>query len=404
MSYIYEKIKTNPEILKDLPEGQNIEYKTLFWWEEDKRDWQRECAKDLSAMCNGGGGVIIVGIRDNGEIREILGINRDENLDKIKKRIIQTIFNYIEPKIEVNIDIIKTEEREICIIGIPDWKQYGPVGLINKEKNHQLEFWIRRISHTTSISYNEVRMMFYECFRGSLYRKNFLKENIEYIQRAYPQRPLLILQAIPYYFDEDKDIFGGVSEIKKHCEEFRNEHCPEGLVKLSGEGPYNIFIGPKKPEFVIIFDSIDVISKIKGIMIELIKTKNSGLILIGITEIDLNGYLNSFFFGDFFEKRGTEDIIDPKKLEKAVQFFINLLYKFYSKANIKDVLFSFTIIPDKNNALMFNTKFPSPIFLYEDYPRYLNFRERISIEKETVVNELLENIWNMFGLLRPASY
>ena len=395
MSYIYEKIKTNPEILKDLPEGQNIEYKTIFWWEEDKRDWQRECAKDLSAMCNGGGGVIIVGIRDNGEIREILGINRDENLDKIKKRIIQTIFNYIEPKIEVNIDIIKTEEREICIIGIPDWKQYGPVGLINKEKNHQLEFWIRRISHTTSISYNEVRMMFYECFRGSLYRKNFLKENIEYIQRAYPQRPLLILQAIPYYFNEDKDIFGSVSEIKKHCEEFFNKHYPVGPVILGKDFYY-----------------FDVIFKIKGIMIRFIKNS----ILSGITEIDLDGYLNSSFFEDAFEKRGTEDIVDFMKLEKIIQFFINLLYEFYSKPNIKDVIFSLTIIPDTNKPLIFSTEFLSPIlspiksplkFLYKHYHRYLNFMERISIEKEkeTVIKRLLlENIWNMFGLPSPTFY
>ena len=105
-------------IYNEIEETTELEYKSSFAIENPK--WKEELAKDVSAMANANGGVIIYGIREKEESNghsvpgEILPISYNE---MSKDKLSQLLTSNIRPIIEgVEITVVPYEDNSGCFI------------------------------------------------------------------------------------------------------------------------------------------------------------------------------------------------------------------------------------------------------------------------------------------------
>lgn len=148
------------EIDKYLIEGENekLEFKASFKWSikdnGPSKELEKPIAKTIAAFLNSKGGILLIGINDNGSI---FGIEKDLNyvqgkdIDGYQKKLREIIQKYLGLGCAGNIKIkfAKKEDKNVCIITVEKSKQ--AVYLKDKANNDAKEFYVRIGSTSNSL-------------------------------------------------------------------------------------------------------------------------------------------------------------------------------------------------------------------------------------------------------------
>lgn len=146
-----------PVNIEKLLDGNIIENERL----ECKEGWNPE--KILHTICafandieNSGGGYIIIGISDNdGNIGDVLGLNREE-IPKIESELFR-ICNFIEPHYIPSFSVETYHDRTIAVIWAPSDSKRPfkcPVKLNNRGDSERA-YYVRKMSHTVKATHEE---------------------------------------------------------------------------------------------------------------------------------------------------------------------------------------------------------------------------------------------------------
>lgn len=153
-----EEVVNYEEIIK---KGENdyVEFKSSMRWDYEQGNvnklLEHVIAKTISAFMNAGGGKLLIGVKDNGEV---LGIDKDyetlknKNKDGFLLQLTQIINQYLGKEFNqfVSIKIVKLGDREVCVVDITNSAM--PVFLNNGEKE---EFYIRASASSQPMSVRE---------------------------------------------------------------------------------------------------------------------------------------------------------------------------------------------------------------------------------------------------------
>lgn len=90
---------------------------------EESRSRTLELAKDLAAMANGRGGVIVYGIRDENDRAAALHGVTDLSDGVIEKQIHQVAYNFVYPPIQVRCDPVSDGDVHALIVQVPESDQ-----------------------------------------------------------------------------------------------------------------------------------------------------------------------------------------------------------------------------------------------------------------------------------------
>lgn len=118
------------------------------------RDEKKDFLRDISAMINASGGVILLGISDDGEIE---GVNIPD-IDSYKRQMLQVINSNIEPQIiGVDFKLVQSNRKNIVMILVPQGDQKPYSLKINGEGR---EFLVRQNASNHHMSMSEIRRLF----------------------------------------------------------------------------------------------------------------------------------------------------------------------------------------------------------------------------------------------------
>lgn len=135
---IYEKNITDIELedINNLITEKQIENKYLEF-KSQMTDWENDnILKTVCGFANADGGLFIYGLKEqNGEASEITGVSLDGKSWDDKKRQIQDIIaGNIEPRLNVEINIIYLDNTDVIIlIKVP--KSWNPPHCVKNKKN-----------------------------------------------------------------------------------------------------------------------------------------------------------------------------------------------------------------------------------------------------------------------------
>ncbi|MEM9046795.1 MAG: ATP-binding protein, partial [Pseudomonadota bacterium] len=182
------------------PEGRSLEFKRDLYGGSDKD--KKEAAADISAMANGSGGTLIIGIAEkNGAAHELVGV-KSSNPDDLILKIEGSLRSSLEPILQgVRIKWIPmSETRGVLVIGIPrSWA--GPHRVIaSKDRN----FYIRDENGKHPMTVEELRRAFTAGPDLQRSIENFREERLAMITNdegplaVKPGFPILVVHIVPY--------------------------------------------------------------------------------------------------------------------------------------------------------------------------------------------------------------
>ena len=160
----YNKLKTieTNELDAYLSAGESseLEFKSTVRWDvkENKvnKSLQKVIAKSLAGFLNTNGGVLLIGVEDNGAIygieNDIQTLNK-KNIDSFEQIILQIIENHLGTLVThyIKIKFVEKENKYVCILNIKH--SLYPVYL--KDKNLK-EFYIRAGNTTRPLDVEEL--------------------------------------------------------------------------------------------------------------------------------------------------------------------------------------------------------------------------------------------------------
>lgn len=156
---IFQKENSEKEILEIIGKGESekIEFKETLRYNihvnENDRKIEHAALKTIVAFLNSQGGILFIGVKNNGEIS---GIEKDnfEDTDKFMLHLTNIIKQKIGKKYldRINIAPIKINDKEIILVKCR--KNDSPVFLRNLQENE--EFYIRTGNSTASINGSEI--------------------------------------------------------------------------------------------------------------------------------------------------------------------------------------------------------------------------------------------------------
>nr|WP_315218408.1 ATP-binding protein [uncultured Flavobacterium sp.] len=141
----------NYESIIENGEGEVVEFKPSLSYHFSLRTWQGKyevnyiIAKAICAFLNSKGGMLFIGVKDNGEVQ---GLDYDFNLSKKENKIDyfkldfdRVLENFIGPTVIpiVNIELTEINGKQLCVVKIEPSNE--PVFL--KAQENQKEFWVR---------------------------------------------------------------------------------------------------------------------------------------------------------------------------------------------------------------------------------------------------------------------
>jgi hypothetical protein len=365
MNSLFYQLKNNPSLIENLGvEREDIEFKSNFWWEGTKSDWQIELAKDFAAMINRGGGLFIIGVTENknkGSL-DIIGIQNHN--DSIKQRIAQVIQSYLEPKFDLeDIEYVKYKDKTICLILLPSFEDIGVVSVINKRNNDLLEFWKRRQTNKMPISYMELENMFFYKITGINYAKVYLENQIERYKRELKNYyPIVIIQIIPTNFREEKWILNE-EEIDKLIDPLYVNEILEKAA-YSGSGFYDIF------QEILDFQR-NTIGFIKYIP-KLIAVPLGRILLFGrnlwtnnetpvfFLEVNKNGYVSCVCLKDsrFFDYKNAHFYFNENETYWRILIKFALIFgnEFLKRCNRENFLFNFLVLRNTGQKILYGSE------------------------------------------------
>ncbi len=142
----FDKDISIPKLLKQ-KEGKNLEFKSSFFWdyklEETNKELRKAIVKNVAALMNTEGGIILVGIDDNGKVLGLakdVAISKRGSLDSVENMFNQSFTAMIGAEFRQYMDIkfVKHKNLDLCQINV--YPSPTPVYLINGNGE---EFYIR---------------------------------------------------------------------------------------------------------------------------------------------------------------------------------------------------------------------------------------------------------------------
>jgi hypothetical protein len=127
-------------------ESKNLEFKSSLQWDHNQgkvnKELKKIIAKTVAAFLNTEGGILFIGVSDNGEV---IGLEEDINSfnsskDKFLKKLSETINKHLGPDNHALIvpRFLKKDQKDICVLKIN--RSNRPVYLKDRQKN---KFYIR---------------------------------------------------------------------------------------------------------------------------------------------------------------------------------------------------------------------------------------------------------------------
>ena len=220
-----------------IPEDSTLEYKEDLQLEKDSH--KAELCKDVSALANSRGGVILVGIREDRKIaapQEIVGIE-EERIDDLIRRIMDTVRSGTYPPVRISVEHIPWEGNKIVLaIKVPE----SPLKphWINKNSPIYRRFYIRDHAQVRLMDYDELKSSFLWAHSLEKEIKTFILERAAEVKTRnflpLADGPVLLLHMIPVSlflrgFPEGR-IPVSVKELEKILS--KNDHL---LQKQTGE-------------------------------------------------------------------------------------------------------------------------------------------------------------------------
>jgi hypothetical protein len=202
-------------------EDLTIEFKSQLY-NLSLKDVKKDFLRDVSAMLNSKGGVILLGIGDDGEI---LGVEID-NLDLYKRQIQQVVNTGIEPQVTgIDFKNINYNDKSILCILIPN--------LQNKPYCHKVmqsqyrEFLIRNNGINHHLSMSEIKRLFLG--QDSIISQSWDDWKINIVNKVKSNnwiKPLESTKSILLFVNptdtNPKDNLIETTQIKKLCEKNTN--------------------------------------------------------------------------------------------------------------------------------------------------------------------------------------
>jgi hypothetical protein len=180
------------------PESQRLDYKRTLPSTRDPR-WQEEFAKDVCAFANTEGGDILYGIREQDARADAVEAITGEAQDAAARRLGQVADALIQPRI-VGLQFlhIPVAGGYALVLRVPA-SFAGPHGY---SVNDALRFPLRVRTHTTDMSYEQLRTAFDR--RATLRERvrHFREQRVHELMarhtwREMPNAPLLVMHFIP---------------------------------------------------------------------------------------------------------------------------------------------------------------------------------------------------------------
>jgi hypothetical protein len=97
-------------------EGQAVDFK--LYGGVDSADLQRDLARHIAAFATGGGGALLMGVRDDGTIMGISGADTIEGRDRWRKAI-YAASRGVKPAIVVAPDFVESNGQTVLVVRIP---------------------------------------------------------------------------------------------------------------------------------------------------------------------------------------------------------------------------------------------------------------------------------------------
>jgi hypothetical protein len=132
-------------------EGEVVEFKPTLSYHFTMRTWQGKyevnyiIAKAICAFLNSKGGLLFIGVKDNGEVQgldfDFKLSTRENKIDYFKQEFDNVLDNFIGFVVKpiVNIDLTEVKGKMICVVKVEPSKE--PVFL--KAQENKKEFWVR---------------------------------------------------------------------------------------------------------------------------------------------------------------------------------------------------------------------------------------------------------------------
>lgn len=226
ITYPVPEKKLNVEFLEGVESGQisediTIEFKSQKY-NLSLRDTKKDFLRDIVAMINCKGGVILLGISDDGEI---LGVDI-EDLDLYKRQVQQVVNTGVEPQVTgIDFKSIEKNGRFVLCILVPT--------LTNKPYSHKVaqsqyrEFLIRNNGINHHLSMTEIRRLFLGQENSSSQSWEDWKMNIvTKVESNTWIKPLESTKSILLFINptdtNPKDSLIETTQIKKLCERNTN--------------------------------------------------------------------------------------------------------------------------------------------------------------------------------------
>lgn len=178
-------------------ESQTLDFKRLTPGKDDRS--KNEFLKDVCAFANGNGGDLLYGIDESDGVASRLIPVTTESLDDLQRRLSQVLDAGIEPRlIGVQIRGVAVSGGYVLAIRIPA-SFNGPH---RYSLNGHSKFVMRTGTHTSELSYDQLRIAFDRNASMADQAKLFVADRIEAIRKGHAIRPLLsgpqsVLHVIP---------------------------------------------------------------------------------------------------------------------------------------------------------------------------------------------------------------
>lgn len=183
-------------ISNQTPESKNLEYKGKMEGKEEKS----AINKAVCGFANADGGLFIYGLEEdeNKNPTTIDGISlNDTSWDDKKRSILSTIENNIEPRVDVEVKEIESDDNEVVIlIKVP--KSWNAPHCIKKNNGKNRSFYIRRDGSTNPMEFEEIKTMF--DLNNSLLEKinNYRNERVSFWSSKNRDKYKVMFHAIPF--------------------------------------------------------------------------------------------------------------------------------------------------------------------------------------------------------------
>lgn len=176
--------------------------------EETREKKRHELCKDVSAMANAQGGVIVLGLdQKKGRASDLCGLGKDIDPDTEINRLRQVLDDNLEPKVSFRFQTAELNDDKGCAIVIQIPNSPAKPHAVQIGNNTPL-FYIRRINGTGFLTREELRVMFTQADQLVHRVKAFRKERIAALTNpaSNPDVPVnlaeglqLILHVVPLW-------------------------------------------------------------------------------------------------------------------------------------------------------------------------------------------------------------